>query len=73
MTKSLSVIDLSSFGDDDRALADVSSRIGAACRDVGFFYVVNHGVGRDLMNEAFAQSKAFFALPVGEKQAIAIE
>jgi isopenicillin N synthase-like dioxygenase len=74
MTKSLPIIYLSSWADgDDRALADVSARIGAACRDVGFFYVVNHGVGDDLMNEAFAQSKAFFALPFVEKQAIAIE
>jgi isopenicillin N synthase-like dioxygenase len=73
MTKSLPIIDLSSLGDDDRALADVSSGIGAACRDVGFFYVVNHGVGGDLMSEAFAQSKAFFALPFAEKRAIAIE
>jgi hypothetical protein len=73
MTKALPVIDLSSWGDGDRALADVAARVGAACRDVGFFYVVNHGVGGDLMSEAFAQSKAFFALPFAEKQAIAIE
>ena len=45
MTSALPVIDLSSCSDDDRALADVAASIGAACRDVGFFYVVNHGVG----------------------------
>jgi len=73
MPNALPVIDLSAWGDDDRALADVAARIGAACRDVGFFYVVNHGVGAELINAAFAQSKAFFALPVAEKQRIAIE
>jgi len=73
MPNAVPVIDLSAWGDDDRALADVAARIGAACRDVGFFYVVNHGVGAELINAAFAQSKAFFALPVAEKQRIAIE
>jgi isopenicillin N synthase-like dioxygenase len=73
VTKSLPIIDLSSFGDDERALKDAAAQIGAACRDVGFFYVVGHGVGRDLMNEAFAQSKAFFARPLADKQRIAIE
>ena len=73
MTKALPIIDLSSFGDDERALKHVAAQIGAACRDVGFFYVVGHGVARDLMNQAFAQSKAFFALPLADKQAIAIE
>ena len=73
MTKALPIIDLSSFGDDERALNQVAGEIGAACRDVGFFYVVGHGVGRDLMAEAFAQSKAFFALPFADKQRLAIE
>jgi isopenicillin N synthase-like dioxygenase len=73
MTKALPIIDLSSFGDDERALKHVAGQIGAACRDVGFFYVVGHGIGRDLMNQAFAQSKAFFALPLADKQTIAIE
>ncbi len=73
MTKALPIIDLSSFGDDERALKQVAGEIGAACRDVGFFYVVGHGVGRDLMTEAFARSKAFFALPFADKQRLAIE
>ncbi len=73
MTKALPVIDLSALGEDESSLAAVSARIGAACRDVGFFYLVNHGVGSELMNEAFAQSKRFFALPVADKQQLAIE
>ena len=73
MTKGLPIIDLSSFGDDEGVLNQVAGEIGAACRDVGFFYVVGHGVGRDLMAEAFARSKAFFALPFADKQRLAIE
>ena len=73
MTKALPVIDLSAWGDDERSLAAIAAPIGAACRDVGFFYLVNHGVGSELMTEAFALSKRFFALPVADKQRIAIE
>ena len=73
MTRELPIIDLASFGDGDEALADVADRIGVACRDVGFFYVVHHGVSRELMEGAFAQSRRFFALPLPEKQAIAME
>ena len=73
MTKVLPVIDLAEWDDDDSSLSTVAARIGAACRDVGFFYVVDHGVSSELMTEAFAQSKRFFALPLADKQRIAIE
>ncbi|XP_039165962.1 probable 2-oxoglutarate-dependent dioxygenase At3g49630 isoform X2 [Eucalyptus grandis] len=38
-----------------------------ACLDAGFFYVINHGVNQDLMEEVFVQSRWFFGLPVREK------
>ncbi|XP_054786890.1 2-oxoglutarate-Fe(II) type oxidoreductase hxnY-like [Prosopis cineraria] len=38
-----------------------------ACLDSGFFYVVNHGISQDFMDEVFAQSKKFFGLPLKEK------
>ncbi|XP_028781098.1 2-oxoglutarate-Fe(II) type oxidoreductase hxnY-like isoform X5 [Neltuma alba] len=38
-----------------------------ACLDSGFFYVVNHGISQDFMDEAFAQSRKFFGLPLKEK------
>ena len=34
-----------------------------ACLDSGFFYVVNHGISQEFMDEVFAQSKNFFGLP----------
>ena len=73
MTKTLPVVDLGPWGDDERGLERIAAEIGAACRDVGFFYVVNHGLDLELMNEGFAHSRRFFALPLKEKQAIAIE
>ena len=74
MTDKLPVIDLAGLASgDEGALSRIAGEIGAACREVGFFYVVNHGVAPALMREAFAQSAAFFASPLAEKQALAIE
>ncbi|XP_024009702.1 2-oxoglutarate-Fe(II) type oxidoreductase isoform X2 [Eutrema salsugineum] len=41
-----------------------------ACLDCGFFYVVNHGLSEELKDEAFEQSKKFFALPLEEKMKV---
>ena len=53
---------------DDRQA--VGREIRAACLDLGFMYVVGHGVDPDLRADVFAQSAAFFALPEDRKYAI---
>ncbi len=74
MTDTLPVIDLEGLSSgDEAALNGIAREIGEACRSIGFFYVVNHGVAPDLMHAAFAQSAAFFARPLAQKQALAIE
>jgi isopenicillin N synthase-like dioxygenase len=72
MTDKLPVIDLSGLESDDHiALHRISREIGVACRTIGFFYVVNHGVAS--IPAAFAQSAKFFAEPIEKKRALAIE
>ncbi len=61
------------FGGDAAARAATARQIGAACRDIGFFYVTNHGVPAALVERAFAQSARFFALPAAQKAEIGIE
>jgi isopenicillin N synthase-like dioxygenase len=74
MQDTLPIIDLGSSGEADNAsLTTIAAEVGAACRDVGFFYVVNHGVAPELIAKAFAQSHDFFALPVADKRELAIE
>jgi isopenicillin N synthase-like dioxygenase len=74
MQDELPIIDLGSSGEGDNAsLTRIAAEAGAACRDVGFFYVVNHGVAPELIAKTFAQSHAFFALPVADKRTLAIE
>lgn len=38
-----------------------------ACLDSGFFYVIDHGISQEFMDEVFAQSKKFFDLPIDDK------
>jgi len=72
MTDKLPVIDLAGLADGEEAtLRRVTREIGEACRTIGFFYVVNHGVAA--IPAAFEQSAKFFALPLGQKRVLAIE
>ncbi|KAF8108594.1 hypothetical protein N665_0107s0016 [Sinapis alba] len=41
-----------------------------ACSDTGFFYVINDGIREELNDQAFEQSKKFFALPLEEKMKV---
>lgn len=43
------------------------SLLKQACLDSGFFYVVDHGISQEFMDEVFAQSKKLFDLPLDEK------
>ncbi|KAK8914261.1 Leucoanthocyanidin dioxygenase [Platanthera zijinensis] len=56
------IVDLSA-GESEAAAA-----VSAACRDWGFFQVVNHGVSRELMNGGREVWREFFHLPMAEKQ-----
>jgi isopenicillin N synthase-like dioxygenase len=70
----LPIVDLALSGESDKAsLNRIAADVGAASRDVGFFYVVNHGVDPELIVKAFAQSHDFFGLPVADKRKLAIE
>lgn len=59
------VIDLKDLSTDEATLA----RIGSACREWGFFQVVNHGVSHDLIKRTREAWREFFHLPLDVKQA----
>ena len=50
-----------------------AAQIGRACREIGFFYIENHGIAQAEIDEVYAQAKRFFALPLAEKEKSAIE
>ena len=47
---------------------EVAAQIGDACRNVGFMYLVNHGVSQSLINDVMSVSKEFFDLPTETKR-----
>jgi isopenicillin N synthase-like dioxygenase len=73
----LPVVDLTGLAEaadqaDAAALAPLAAAFDHACRDYGFCYIVGHGVEPELRRRAFAMSAAFHALPLAEKQKLAI-
>lgn len=58
---------LSGKSQEQEAVAD---EIARACREVGFFYLRNHGVDQDLIERTFAEARQFFALDETTKEAV---
>ncbi|XP_050219813.1 2-oxoglutarate-Fe(II) type oxidoreductase hxnY-like isoform X2 [Mercurialis annua] len=57
----------------DLSTSDVNQSINLlkqACLDCGFFYVINHGISEEFMEEVFRESKRFFELPITEKMKV---
>ncbi len=63
---SIPVIDLQEFRNGNDRM-DTADSIGRAARDIGFFYVVNHGVTDTVIADVLRQTKQFFDLPLEQK------
>jgi isopenicillin N synthase-like dioxygenase len=66
------VIDVGPLVERTADQARVADELGRACRDVGFFYVVGHGIDEGLIERLEQLSRQFFALEVDEKMRIAM-
>jgi isopenicillin N synthase-like dioxygenase len=67
------VIDFGPFLTGDLAARKaVAEKIGHACRNIGFFYLTNHGISEALVGRTFAEAKRFFDQPMENKLAIDI-
>ena len=62
------VIDVSGLMGSDAG--HVAAEIGAACREVGFFYVTGHAVPAKLSASVFATAARFFAQPEAQKRKV---
>ncbi|WP_187970130.1 isopenicillin N synthase family dioxygenase [Aquibium microcysteis] len=68
---SVPLIDLAdSFSDDIEKRKKVAWEIHKACVDPGFFYIVNHGIPQQVMDDQLALAAKFFELPLDEKMAM---
>jgi isopenicillin N synthase-like dioxygenase len=62
------VIDLTPFFEgtpEGKAL--VARQVDDACRNIGFFTVVGHGVDKAVIDNAWNATRSFFDLPVNDK------
>ncbi|MEL6891133.1 MAG: 2-oxoglutarate and iron-dependent oxygenase domain-containing protein [Actinomycetota bacterium] len=66
------IIDLSDFADGSaEQRATVGADVDRACREVGFFAVVGHGVPPDVLDRAHEAARAFFELPLEQRMSAA--
>jgi isopenicillin N synthase-like dioxygenase len=65
------IVDISGLRSADLARRqDVALELGAACRNIGFFYATGHGVPPRVIESTFSASRYFFLLPTAEKLAL---
>ena len=62
-------VDQSQFtAGDEQQRKDFVAALGQAFHEIGFVGVVNHGIPKQLIDDFYAASRAFFALPEEVKQ-----
>lgn len=66
----LPILDLSDLDRGEEAAAAFRDALRAATHDVGFFYLVGHGIPDEITARAFAEAEDFFALPLADKQQV---
>ncbi|MDD7966178.1 isopenicillin N synthase family dioxygenase [Actinomycetospora lemnae] len=70
VSTSLPVLDMSMLDGDEASAHAFRDALRAATHDVGFFYLVGHGIPDDVTTRAFATAEQFFALPAEDKQGV---
>lgn len=62
------VVDMTgSFSDDVNVRLKVAKEIATACEQVGFFYIKNHGIPQELMDETMEAARKHFDKPIESK------
>jgi len=71
-TQAIPIIDLSPYlnGTDKNKVVD---EIYYACKNVGFFYIIGHGVPDELVTGVHQKAKEFFDLPFDKKKVLSIQ
>ena len=62
-----------SLADFDSRRAEITDELWKAATEIGFFQLVDHPIPQHLVDEAFAWSARFFALPEASKQALPLD
>ncbi len=71
---SIPIIDFTAmFGDDEDKKMIVGEAVRKACTDVGFFYIKNHHVAQNIIDNTFNAAESFFDTPIKDKMEVNIE
>uniref|UniRef100_A0A0D9VVK9 Fe2OG dioxygenase domain-containing protein n=1 Tax=Leersia perrieri TaxID=77586 RepID=A0A0D9VVK9_9ORYZ len=68
----LPVVDMERLLDPELAEAEIA-KLGSACRNWGFFQLVNHGVDEQVVNEMKDSTLRFFSMPLESKKMVEIQ
>lgn len=72
--QALPIISVAGLTSDDHTQRQaVARQLGQACREVGFFYVTDHGIEPPILARAFSDAQRLFDLPLATKQAMSIK
>ncbi|MFD2645926.1 isopenicillin N synthase family dioxygenase [Pseudomonas japonica] len=69
---SIPVIDVSALREGREIPKALVMEIDKACREIGFFTIINHGIDAAVIDEVLAQTRAFFDLPQDLKDSVEI-
>ena len=70
MEAKLPIIDLETYRIEGRDTSETAKSIREACKNVGFFYVKNHGVPEEIIQSLFSSAATFMNLSLEEKKEI---
>lgn len=72
MAETLPMLDLALLELPDADQSPYLAELRTTARDVGFFYLINHGINPQLLQNVQSITQAFFALPDEEKQRVSM-
>lgn len=72
-TLALPVIDFAQLTGDEQQRKQTIEKLGQAARDVGFFYLINHGVEKNVLDNVQTVARSFFSLSQEEKLKVKME
>lgn len=67
------LIDISGVTPDSEREREVVAQVGHACREVGFYSLVGHGIEPATLSDVFASARRFHELALDEKMALAMD
>jgi len=71
--QTLPVVDVGpALGDDPTGVETVAASLDEAYRRIGFCYLTGHGIAEGLLDDVFAASSEFHALPLEDKRALTL-